>query len=177
MLRNTSMKNYSGGNWNVVFVGSPGAPRSHCGRSGGHPYTSIVSSPAIAEKPYIIIDFSGKYQLMKPKVEFNKKGNTPNWEYADSIDFENVYVASENDSAATISSKIEDGLSIVLQPGQYNLEDSIKVNKADTVILGLGMATLISKTGKACIEVGNVEGVRIAGILLQAGYVKTPALL
>jgi hypothetical protein len=51
------------------------------------------------------------------------------------------------------------------------------VNKADTVILGLGMATLISKTGKACIEVGNVDGVRIAGILLQAGYVKTPALL
>lgn len=39
------------------------------------------------------------------------------------------------------------------------------------------MATLISTNGKACIEVGNVEGVRIAGILLQAGYTKTPALL
>ena len=40
---------------------------------------------------------------MKPKVEFNKRGNTPNWSNADAIDFENVYVASETDSAATIT--------------------------------------------------------------------------
>lgn len=169
MLRNTAMKYYNGGNWNVVFVGSPGAPRSHCGRSGGHPYSTIDSSPVIAEKPYIIMK-GDKYYLMKPKVEFNKKGNTPNWSNADTIDFENVYVASETDSAALITSKIDAGLHIVLQPGQYNLDDSIQVNKPDVVILGLGMATLISTTGKACIEVGNVEGVRIAGILLQAGY-------
>jgi len=51
------------------------------------------------------------------------------------------------------------------------------VNKPDIVILGLGMATLISTNGKACIEVGDVEGVRIAGILLQAGEIQTPALL
>jgi hypothetical protein len=171
------MKSYSGGNWNVVFVGSPGAPKSHCGRSGGHPYSTIDSAPTIAEKPYIVMDSNGKYQLMKPRIETNKVGNTPNWQNADAIDFEDVYVASEKDSAATISAKIEEGLHIVLQPGQYNLDDSIKVNKPDIVILGLGMATLISTNGKACIEVGNVDGVRIAGILLQAGFTKTPALL
>lgn len=113
------MKYYNGGNWNVVFVGSPGAPKSHCGRSGGHPYSTIDSSPVIAEKPYIVMGSDGKYQLMKPKIEFNKRGNTPNWINADTIDFENVFVASETDSAATISAKIEEGLHIVLQPGQY----------------------------------------------------------
>ena len=65
----------------------------------------------------------------------------------------------------------------MIQPGNYYLSDTIKVNKANTVILGLGMATLISNTGKPCIEVGNVEGVRIAGILLQAGTHNTPSLL
>ena len=79
MLRNTSMKSYNGGNWNVVFVGSPGAPRSHCGKSGGNPYSTIDSSPVIAEKPYIVMGSDGKYSLMKPKIEFNKRGNTPNW--------------------------------------------------------------------------------------------------
>lgn len=39
------------------------------------------------------------------------------------------------------------------------------------------MATLISTTGKPCIEVANVGGVRIAGILLQAGKTKSDTLL
>ena len=39
------------------------------------------------------------------------------------------------------------------------------------------MATLISTTGKSCIEVGNVDGVRIAGVLLEAGEVKSFTLL
>jgi hypothetical protein len=51
---------------------------------------------------------------MRPRLETNKVGNTPNWQNADTIDFENVYVASESDSAATISAKIEEGLHIVL---------------------------------------------------------------
>ena len=54
MLRNVAMKSYNGGNWNVVFTGSPGAPSSHCGNIGGHPYSTIAESPVIAEKPYII---------------------------------------------------------------------------------------------------------------------------
>lgn len=57
------------------------------------------------------------------------------------------------------------------------MTDSIKVNKANAVVLGLGIATLISTTGKPCIEVGNVDGVRVAGILLQAGKVKSDSLL
>jgi hypothetical protein len=65
----------------------------------------------------------------------------------------------------------------VIQPGNYYLSDSIKVNKPDQVILGIGMATLISDNGKPCIEVGNVEGVRVAGLLLQAGSHKSETLL
>jgi hypothetical protein len=97
------MKTYNGGNWNVVFVGSPGAPKSHCSNKGGHPYSTIASAPVIAEKPYIVMGSDGKYTLMKPRIEFNKSGPTSNWSNADSIDFEHVFVASENDSAATIS--------------------------------------------------------------------------
>ena len=51
------------------------------------------------------------------------------------------------------------------------------MRKANAVILGLGLATLISTTGKPCIEVGNVDGVRIAGILLQAGETNADSLL
>ncbi len=65
----------------------------------------------------------------------------------------------------------------MLSPGVYNLDDSITVKQPNTVILGLGMATLVASAGKPAIVVGDVDGVRIAGILLQAGPTKTSALL
>ena len=41
MVRNVAMKGYTGTEWNAVFTGSPGAPRAHCGKSGGGPYSTI----------------------------------------------------------------------------------------------------------------------------------------
>ena len=110
-------------------------------------------------------------------METNKVGTTRNWVNANKVDFSKVFVAHEGDSAQTINAKLNEGLHVVIQPGNYYLTDSIKVNRPDTVVLGLGMATLISNTGKPCIEVANVEGVRIAGLLLQAGPQKADSLL
>lgn len=64
-----------------------------------------------------------------------------------------------------------------MQPGQYHLQDTIKVNKAGAIIYGMGLVTLISEAGNPCIEVAHVDGVRISGILLQAGPNKSEALL
>ena len=41
----------------------------------------------------------------------------------------------------------------------------------------MGMATLIPSNGTAAIEVSNVDGVRIAGVLLEAGQGATESLL
>lgn len=86
-------------------------------------------------------------------------------------------MANENNTADEINFKLEMGLRVVFQPGIYNLTDSIKVNREGAVLLGLGMATLVPLTGKPCIEVGDVDGVRIAGLLLQAGPKKSYQLL
>jgi len=72
---------------------------------------------------------------------------------------------------------LEDGNRIVFQPGVYNLTDSIKVNNEGSVLLGIGMATLVSTTGKPCIEIADVDNVRIAGLLLEAGPIKSTVLL
>jgi len=60
-----------------------------------------------------------------------------------------------------------------MQPGNYHLSESIKITKADTVLLGLGMATLIATNGNSCIQVADVDGVRVAGVLLEAGEDKS----
>lgn len=90
---------------------------------------------------------------MVPKLEKEKYGHTENWENADEIPFSNVYVASDTDSADTINSMLDQGLHLVLQPGIYNLQNSIVVKNANTVVFGMGMATLVSTTGKPAIYV------------------------
>jgi len=88
-----------------------------------------------------------------------------------------VYVAHSSDSAYTINSKLSAGLDVVLQPGRYFLDESLKLNKAGQVLLGIGMATLISNKGNACVEVGDASGIRVAGLLLEAGYHQADNLL
>lgn len=102
---------------------------------------------------------------------------TFDWKFADEVDFGWVFVAQENNTADEINAKLDAGLRVVFQPGIYNLTDSINVNREGAVLLGLGMATLVSTTGKPCIIVDDVDNVRVAGFVLQAGPVKTPQLL
>lgn len=92
------MGRWSGAVWNMVFAGSIGAPSTHCGTGGGHPYTNIQTSSLIAEKPYIT-ESNGKYSFMIPHVEHNKVGTTLNWINAQKVDFEHVFVAHDSDSA------------------------------------------------------------------------------
>jgi len=162
----------------MVFVGNSGAvPGSHCGTAGGNPYTTVGATPAIAEKPYIIIKTNGQFTLRVPHLETNKVGPTSNYGNADDVDFEKVFVANDTIPASLINSKLASGLHLVLSPGNYKLTESITVNNPNTVVLGIGFPTLISSNGNPAIKVGNVDGVRIAGVLLQAGPTKSPTLL
>jgi hypothetical protein len=174
--RNSKVGRWNGGVWNMVFVGVNGAPGSHCGDTGGNPYTTIAQTPVIAEKPYITIKPNGAFSLRIPHLETNKVGPTTNYGNADDVDFEKVFVANDTIPASLINSKIASGLHVVLSPGNYKLTESIVVNNPNTVILGIGFPTLISP-GAPAIKVGNVDGVRIAGVLLQAGPMRSSSLL
>jgi hypothetical protein len=162
----------------MVFVGNNGSvPGSHCGHTGGGPYSTIDQTPVVAEKPYITIDGSGKYTLRVPNWETNKKGPTSDYTKTTNIDFANVYVTRTNDTAATINAQIAAGLHIVVTPAIYYLEDSIQITRANTVVLGIGLATLVSPNGKPAVVVSGVDGVRLGGFLFQAGVGSGPSLV
>lgn len=189
---------WSNGVWNQVFVGCNGAPASHCSNcpngeippcactnctdSGctvtcvGNPYTTVAATPLIAEKPYITSDSGAtSFSLVVPQIEQNKIGTSQdNSTPVTTYDFTQVYVATESDTADTINAQINAGYHIILTPGTYNLTGSIQINTANTVVLGIGFPILISTTGQPCITVGPVNGVRVGGILLQAGPSTNP---
>jgi len=157
------------------FVGVEGAPESHCSNADGGPIVTVDEAPTIAEKPFISIDASGSYILNVPKVRTNARG--PDFSTGRQVDFSQVFVADASMSASTINAKLIQGLDLVMSPGIYHLDAPLKLDKPDQVLLGLGIATLVSSNGTPVIQVGNVDGVRVAGVLLQAGPKPTEALL
>ncbi len=178
ITRNSQIGVWTGGVWNMVYVGCQGGPSDHCGHQNGFPVTTSPSSPAIAEKPYITINSDGTYTLLVPPVETNKVGPTTNYDAATKIDFSNVFVATDQDTAATINGKLGAGIHVVLCPGTYRLEDSIKVTQANTVLLALGLADVYAPSnGAPAVVVSNVDGVRIAGLLLDASQTGSSSLL
>ncbi len=65
-----------------------------------------------------------------------------------------------------------------MTPGIYNLTGSIVVSQNNTVVLGLGFPTLVSGNGLPCITVADyIGGVRLAGVLLEAGATHSKVLL
>jgi len=179
MTRNSEVGAWPDGVWNMVFVGSTGAPPSHCGMKPElctHSYLNVETTPTVAEKPFISIDESGMYSLNIPQVASDRIG--VDFDAGVEVGFEQVYVAdAASDTSTSINEALEKGLHVVLSPGIYSLDTSLELNHDGQVILGLGLATLIAANGQPAIKVGNVDGARVAGVLLEAGHVATETLL
>jgi len=178
LTRNSDVSGYKNGVWNMVFVGTKGAPQAHCGAIPAfcaNPYVVVDSSPVVAEKPFISFA-NGKFSLNVPQAKSSTQG--PDFDSGTSIDFSDVYVAdATKDTATSINAKLSDGLHVVLSPGIYHLDAPLKLVHANQVLLGLGLATLFSTNGNAVVQVGDVDGVRVAGVLLEAGQKATKVLM
>jgi len=165
------------GVWNTVFSGVVNAPAQSF---PSPPDTTLATTPVAREKPYLYIDASGKYRVFVPALRSNSAGAT--WSSGtstpgSSIPMSQFYVARPGDSAATINAALAAGLNLFFTPGVYTLEQTINVTRADTVVLGLGFPTLQPLNGVNAMTVADVDGVRIAGLLFDAGTVNSAALL
>jgi hypothetical protein len=94
-----------------------------------------------------------------------------------SVGLDQFYVAKPSDSAATLNQALDQGLHLLLTPGVYTIDQTINVNRANTVVLGLGYATLKPQNGVTVMKVADVDGVRLAGFLLDAGTTNSDELL
>ena len=161
----------------MVFVGVSNPP---AGTWPAKVYTVITNTPLIAEKPYLYLDTNGNYAVMVPALQTNSLGTT--WAAGPtagvSMPIGQFYVAhADSDTAASINAALNLGLNLILAPGVYQLTDSLQVTRPDTVILGLGYPTLIPQTGAPALVISDVGGVKVAGLLFDAGPVQSTTLL
>ncbi|UEL30272.1 adenylyl cyclase [Pseudarthrobacter sp. L1SW] len=175
-VRDSSIGNWSNGVWNQVFSGVDGAPAQSFPNP---PYTTLDSTPISREKPYLTLDSAGQYSVFVPAVRMESAGTT--WENGPtagrSLPLSDFYVATPADSAKTINSQLARGKNLLLTPGVYGIDESIEVKRANTVVLGLGMATLTAVNGAVPLTVADVPGVDIAAVTVDAGTVNSPALM
>jgi hypothetical protein len=76
-----------------------------------------------------------------------------------------------------INHALDHGKHLLLTPGVYDIARSIKVKRADTVVLGLGHATLTAVHGAVPLTVDDEPGVVVAGVTVDAGSQQSPVLL
>ncbi|WP_433250177.1 discoidin domain-containing protein [Streptosporangium sp. CA-135522] len=174
--RDSSVGGWVNGVWNMVFSGVEGAP---AGSFPEPPYTTLNTTPISREKPYLYVDGNGGYRVSVPSKRTGARGvswangSTP----GSSLPLSQFYVAKPGDSAATINTALGQGLNLLLTPGVYTVDRPIDITRPNTVVLGLGLATLIPGNGVSAIKVADVDGVRLAGFLIDAGTQKSDVLV
>jgi hypothetical protein len=174
--RNSEFGSWAGSVWNMVFQGVQGAPAPNFPNPS---HTVIATTPTVREKPFLYVDGTGEYRVFVPALRQNSTGTswynkTP---AGSSISLSDFFVVRPGTTAATMNAALAQGRHLLVTPGVYNLDQPLQVNRADTVILGLGLATLKPTTGTAAVKIADVAGVKLAGVLVEAGAVDSPTLI
>jgi hypothetical protein len=187
-FRNSSFSSVENGLWNNVFISCIGRSLvTQCDFKNDHadPQNSTtVESKIIAEKPFLYslsqtINNDFNFTLVVPAFSSTRSnGNqTDLYTQGSKIPKSSVFIAWDTMSAKTINTQLSAGKHIIFTPGIYNLEAELHVDKTNTVLYGMGMPTLIPINGNACIHTTDVAGVKISGLILQAGKTHSKELL
>jgi hypothetical protein len=176
LVRNSAIGTWSNAVWNQVFAGVQGAPAQSF---PSPPYTTLATNPASRERPFLSVDAGGHFSVYVPDARTNSSGAT--WTTGQtpghSIPIEDFFVAKPNDSVQSINNALSLGKNLIFTPGVYDLDKTIKVKRADTIVLGLGLATLTTVDGVVPMTVADVPGVEISGLIFDAGETTSQTLL
>lgn len=177
LIRNSEVAGWSNGVWNQVFSGVVGAPDDPT--FPDPPYTTLDETPLSREKPYLYVDDDGRYNVRVPAAAEDTRGIT--WADGEtagrSIPITDFFIATPADSVKDINNALARGQHLILTPGVYDIDRTIEVKRAGTVVLGLGHATLTAVGGAVPMQVKDADGIVIAGVTIDAGTELSPVLL
>ncbi|MFD6529607.1 chitobiase/beta-hexosaminidase C-terminal domain-containing protein [Streptomyces sp. NPDC060184] len=174
--RDSNVGSWAGGVWNMVFSGTAGAPAN---TFPNPPETTLATTPVSRDVPYLYVDGAGKYRVFLPSLRTNASGaswangSTP----GTSQPMSQFYVVKAGDTAATINNALSQGCNLFVTPGVYHLNQTLNITRPNTVVLGIGYPTFVPDNGVNAMQVADVDGVRLKGLLIDAGTTNSAALL
>jgi hypothetical protein len=176
LVRNSNIDTWTNGVWNQVFAGVNGAPPQSFPNP---PYTTLPTNPESRERPFLYVTPAGSFAVWVPSVQRDAAGTT--WTTAQtpgrSVPIGDFFIAKPTDSVQAINNALAQGKNLIFTPGVYDVDQTIKVKRADTIVLGLGFATLDAENGVVPMTIADVPGVEISGLIFDAGPVSSPVLL
>ncbi|WP_238542251.1 adenylyl cyclase [Sphingomonas sp. PAMC 26621] len=173
--RTSRIGGWQGANWNMMFMGVAGAPPDSFPEP---PYTTLPTVPVIREKPFLIVRPDGGWAVFVPGLR--RDARDVSWrekQAGRALSLEAFLIADPTTSISEINRALADGRHLLLTPGIYHLREPIRVSRAGTVVLGIGLATLLSVDGNAALTIADVPGVSVAGLLIDAGPRSSPVLV
>ncbi|MFD2468742.1 hypothetical protein [Amycolatopsis silviterrae] len=174
--RDSALGSWDGGVWNMVFSGTTGAPANSFPNP---PETTLDTTPVSRDVPYLYVDGGGNYRVFLPSLRTNASG--PSWANGgtpgDSVPMSQFRVVKPGDTAESINSSLDSGCNLFFTPGAYHLDQTLNVTRPGTTVLGIGYPTLIPDNGVDAMHVSDVDGVRVKGLLFDAGTKNSESLL
>ena len=173
--RNSEFGSWSGSVWNMMFQGVQGAPPPSFPNPS---HTVVPTTPTVREKPFLYFA-NGEYRVFVPALRTNSTGTswynkTPAGTSKSLSDF---FIVRPGTTAATINNALSQGKDLLVTPGTHHVDQTINVTRPDTVILGLGLATFFADNGVTALKVADVAGVKVAGIMFDAGATNSQSLM
>lgn len=167
--RNSVIGGWSNAVWSAVFSGVVGAPVETFPKP--NPYTVLKTTPVSREKPYLFVDNAGTWNVRVPSTQFNSRGIT--WAEGltpgRTIPITEFFIAKPGTSVQEINNNLARGKHLLVTPGVYDIDKTIAIKRADTVVLGIGYATFVARNGVTPLNIADVPGVVIAGLMVEAG--------
>jgi hypothetical protein len=178
-VRNSNVGPSSNSVWNMVFMGDNGAPATDFNSGDGKQYTNVGASPVSQEEPYLYTDNNGAMRVFVPATQTHSTGPS----YASgtqagySLPISRFFVADPNTPESQIEAALAFGQNLLLTPGVYNLPHTLDVDHPNQIVLGLGFATLIPQNGNIAMSTADVPGIKLSGMIFDAGPQNSPVLL
>ena len=162
--------------WNTFTNASTGIAHANNYNSTGNAAWLNEGMERMREKPFLFFCTEEEnYKVFVPGLRQNAEGIS--WSATspgpgEILDLDEFFVAREGDSAELINAHLAGGRNLILSPGLYKAEVPIFVGLADTVVLGIGMATIGPHRGniEGALMVSDVPGVTVASLTIDAYY-------
>ena len=167
--RNSVIGGWSNAVWSAVFSGVVGAPAETFPTP--NPYTVLEATPVSREKPYLFADAAGTWNVRVPSAQFGSRGVT--WAEGltpgRTLPLTEFLIVKPGTSVKEINNNLARGRHLLVTPGVYDIDKTISIKRADTVVLGLGYATFVARSGVTPLTIADVPGVVVAGLMVEAG--------
>lgn len=175
LIRDGAVGSVVGRQVHMVLSGVAGAP---AGAFAPGDKTTQATTAVSRDAPFVYVE-GQRFKVFVPAVARNTSG--VHWGTAAgdgrSLPISDFFIAKPEHTAATLNAALAQGRHLLLTPGVYRVEQPIRVTRANTVVLGMGLATLTPTTGTAAIAVDDVPGVVLASLMVDANTPRSELLV